>query len=443
MSLLRAYAGLFCALAACALLTPPLVAGMLYLAKPVLRAMFGAVGAWAAGSASAALSRTAVATAALMLAIAAVTGIGVMVDSFRGSVATWLGSTLGADGYVSVPGMSVTSRGQSIAPAVVDALLNDPAVADASRYRWTEVEVVRQADREVAGPDSRSTFLVLESPEVVESFYSALRTDASASTVFAGEVHDPPTVLVTEPFAFRRQLAVGDVLTLQGDRAVEVRIGGVYRDYAMERGFMLCNAATWTSAFGAMPPVTTMTLQLDPSIAGDDSGAALRALNDRVGEVSDQEILIRGGREIEALSLEIFDRTFRVTDVLRLLCAIVAFLGVFGALSALQWERRREVAVLRAVGATRRQVWSSLTLQALLLGLGAGLLAVPVGLLLATLLIEVVNRQSFGWTLLASTWSPTLLIGAVAWSMLAAGLAGLWPAHRLAREVPAQALREE
>ena len=147
------------------------------------------------------------------------------------------------------------------------------------------------------------------------------------------------------------------------------------------------------------------------------------------------------GRYSEA-SLVIFDRTFAITGVLRLLATIVAFAGVLSALMALQLERGREVAVLRAQGVTPRQVWGLTVGQTGLMGLVAGLLALPVGVALAEILVVVINRRSFGWTL-AMHLSPWAFLQAVGVSVGASLLAGVWPALRMARAIPATALREE
>ena len=128
--------------------------------------------------------------------------------------------------------------------------------------------------------------------------------------------------------------------------------------------------------------------------------------------------------------------------VLRLLAGLVAFIGVLSALLALQLERARELAVLRANGLTPSQVWHLVTAQTGLLGLAAGLLSLPVGLTLAAVMVYVINRRSFGWTIHLEV-PPSVLGEAVLLALTAALLAGLYPAWKMARTSPALALREE
>jgi putative ABC transport system permease protein len=151
---------------------------------------------------------------------------------------------------------------------------------------------------------------------------------------------------------------------------------------------------------------------------------------------------VRSDAEIRSLSLEIFDRTFRITDVLYLLTVGVAFVGIFGALLALQLEQSRDLAVLRALGFTPLQLGALVQGQTGLMGIMSGLLALPLGTGMAWLLIHVVNRRAFGWQIdMHLTLAPYLQ--ALLLAVAAALLAGIYPAWRMARIPPAAAMREE
>jgi putative ABC transport system permease protein len=183
--------------------------------------------------------------------------------------------------------------------------------------------------------------------------------------------------------------------------------------------------------------VSSLGLLLDP---GTDVEAAVAALGARAG--GSQHLLIRSNHALREASLEIFDRTFAITAVLRVLATVVAVIGVLSALMALQLERARELGVLRAQGLTPKEVWRLVLAETGLLGGIAGLLAVPVGIGLALLLIRVINRRAFGWSI-ETTVPADVLLQAVALAVLAALIAGVYPAWRMARTPPAAALREE
>ncbi|MFY0581790.1 ABC transporter permease [Cystobacter fuscus] len=173
---------------------------------------------------------------------------------------------------------------------------------------------------------------------------------------------------------------------------------------------------------------------------GQDVDALVARVRERVG--TEQTLDIRSNRTLRETSLEVFDRTFTITHVLRLLAIGVAFVGVLSALMALQLERAREFAVLRATGLTPRQLWALVSLQTGLLGALAGLFSLPLGVALAYVLVHVINQRSFGWTLQLEV-APPVLIQALGLAMLAAALAGLYPSWKMSRANPARALREE
>jgi putative ABC transport system permease protein len=147
-------------------------------------------------------------------------------------------------------------------------------------------------------------------------------------------------------------------------------------------------------------------------------------------------------RQLRELTLEIFDRTFAITNVLRLLAILVAFVGVVSTLMALQLEKGREFAILRATGMTPAQTSGLILKQTTALGIIAGVLALPLGLLMSDILIDVINRRSFGWTMQHFLPERVLLEG-VMLAVVAAVLAGLYPAWRAGRIRTALALREE
>jgi putative ABC transport system permease protein len=109
---------------------------------------------------------------------------------------------------------------------------------------------------------------------------------------------------------------------------------------------------------------------------------------------------------------------------------------------ALELERARELAILRATGLTPWQVWRLVVTETAVMGLAAGLLAIPMGLTLSVVMIFVVNKRSFGWSLNMIV-APEVLVQAVALALVGALLAGIYPAWRMARNPPAAALRGE
>lgn len=423
-SVLLSFSGLFAVLLGAALLTPLATVGFVRLLTPLLGRTVCILGTLAARGVTAALSRTAPAVAALVVAVAVTVGLGVMIQSFRGTVVEWLDHTLQADIYVSPPS-PISSRAEgSLDAGVVARLSAVSGVAGRSTYRSTELITADGLLRLVAldlHPRGERAFRFLQGD--APTAFTAFRTGGA--------------VLVSEPYAYRNDVAVGDSIRLDTDVGeAALSVAGVFRDYGSERGVVMMARSTWDGLFDD-DRITSLGFFLEEGVEVEGVVSAMQA-----AAGPGQAVVVRSNSALREASLEVFDRTFAITAVLRALAFVVAFIGVLSALMALQLERSRELGVLRANGLTPAQVWTMVTTQTGLVGLIAGLLAVPVGLLLAVVMIEVVNRRSFGWTLDMQVGGD-LLLQAVGLALTGALLAGLYPAWKMARTSPALALREE
>jgi putative ABC transport system permease protein len=421
------FAGLFVLMIGSALVAPAAALGLLRLLQPPTAAVFGTVGRLATRGIVAAFSRTSVAIAALMIAVSAAIGVGVMIASFREAVVSWLEGTLRADVYVSAPSLVGNRPDATLDPALVARLAAAPGVARAGTSRGVLVP----------GPGGPVQVVVLDVDPARPPRWRF--REGSADAVWdpgpGGAIGD--AVIVSEPYANRRGARVGDVVRLRTDRGDhDFRVGGVFYDYGSSAGVVVMDRRTY-DRFWDDRKVSGLAIE---TASGADLGALIADLRARAA--GGQEIVVRSNRALREASLEIFDRTFAITGVLRTLTVAVAFIGMLAALMALQLERAREIAVLRTLGLTPRQVWGLVTVETGLMGLLAGALAVPGGLMLAGILVFVINRRSFGWTMPIDP-SPAILLQGVALSVLAAVLAGLYPAWKIARALPAAALRDE
>ncbi len=424
-SVLVSLGGLFLIMLGMALVTPLAMVWGIRTLFPLTRSVAGILGVMAARSVQTSLSRTAPAVAALVVAVSVTVGLGTMIQSFRGTLVSWLHNTLQADVYVSLPS-GVASRADGTLP---DDLLADfaahPAVVGSSTYRGTVV----------AGPggDTRLVALDLDPRgEVAFEFLDGSRVDAMNA------FRRSQGVIVSEPFAFRRGLEVGSKVQLRTEAGpTDFTVAGVFSDYASDQGVVMMSRSTYDRHWSD-PGVTSLGLFLADGASQEQVTRELQALI----RPEDLIVSVRSNRVIRDASLEVFDRTFQITAVLRLLALMVAFVGVLGALMALQLERSRELAVLRANGLTPGQVYGLVTSQTGLIGLVAGVLAVPMGVMLAALMIFVVNRRSFGWTLRMEI-GPDVVIQAVGLALVGSLLAGVYPAWKMSRTSPALGLREE
>lgn len=372
-----------------------------------------------------ALSRTGVAVAALMVAVATTIGIGIMVGSFRASVNDWLASLLTADFYVSLASSATAGAAGALSTDLVADIATIAGVRGASHVRRVNLTSKRHTD----------AIAVYQLNDAARRGFRFRAIEDQATFWQRFERED--VVMVTESYAYHHGLVPGGRITLRTDEGGRhFEIAAVYQDYASERGTIAMSRTTydrhWRDA-----GVTGIGIYID---AGFDLAQFRRRLAELVGD--DRGLEVIDNRAIREVSMGVFDRTFTITEVLRLLAGIIAFIGVFGALMAIQLERARELAILKAVGVTPGQIRRIVVGETALIGGAAGLLAIPVGLVIALLLIYVINRRAFGWTM-ALELDAGILAGGFMLALLAALLAGLYPAIRMARAQPADVLRIE
>jgi len=419
-----AFAALTALVLGVALLTPRVAMALVTGAAAPARALLGVPGAMAVRGVSASLSRTGPALVALVVAVSVTVGLGSMISSFRSTVEAWLGSTLQADVYVSLPGPGGVGPSGTLDPATVEAIGRVEGVVGTSAFRRAEV----------LGEEGRIELLAVELDPRSRDRYRFLEGDAASAVEALGAGEG---VLVSEPFAFRRGVGMGDTLRFRtpgGLRALPV--AGVFRDYGSDRGVAVLALQAYRRWWDD-PGLSSLALFVEEGV--DPDRVVRRVEEAAAGE---RPVVARSNRALRAASLVVFDRTFAVTGVLRVLAFVVAFIGILGALMALQLERAREVGVLRATGMTPGQVGGLVLAQTGLLGGVAGLLALPAGALLSWMLVHVVNRRSFGWSV-DLAFGPELAFEAVALAVVAAVAAGVIPAWKMARSAPASALRSE
>lgn len=402
-SLLTGFALLAAALLGAALIVPLLLSLGLALAERMARAP---VVQWFWADSRQNLPRLSLALMALMLALSANIGVGTMVASFRATFVSWLDLRLVAE-------LNVTPASQAQAMEL-QAFLEPRADAVLPMLR---VEAV------LAGQPGQ--VYAMKDHAMFRDTWSLIAPVAGAwDRLAAGE-----GVLVNEQLYRRAGLSPGtSMLDLPGIGPMLVL--GAYPDY----GNPLAQAVLTQDRFMASYPDTPIR---QFALRTDDAAALSAALQDEFGLSSSQ---ITDQAQAKALSLAIFERTFVVTRALNVLTLSVAALALFAALVTLSGMRLAQLAPLWAMGLTARHLATLELARALVLGAATMVLALPVGLMLAQVLLAVINVQAFGWRLpmqvFPGDWARLAL-----WAMVAVLGAAFWPALRLWRRGPAQLLR--
>jgi len=406
-------------------LAPIATVTLMKILLPILSRIFGILGRMAPRDVTSSLSRTGIAIAALMVAVSVTIGVSLMVSSFRYTVILWLEQTLQGDIYISAPGQTTTQTSTPIDPQILSILTGRPEIYQVSTLRAGTVD----------SPLGLIQIAATSNPDVgSERSYQSLylMEDALASALSSGYV------LLSEPLVNRLELTEDtkeiSLYTAIGEQRFP--IAGIYYDYSSPQGTLLMSQQVYREYF-LDNTVTAVALYLMPEITPDEFTLTLQ---DELASI--QALNIRPNRLLRGEVLDVFDRTFAITSALQLLATTVAFVGVLSALMSLELERSREFGILRAIGLTVRQIWGLILAETSLLGGSAGVLAMPTGFVLAVILIFIINKRSFGWTLqMQLTAGPFILAFVVAIS--AAVLAGIYPAWRISRTRETDAIRME
>ncbi len=398
-------------IAACALAVPALVAGVMAASSNLLRRTLGVEAMLASRSLAGSLRRTSVLVCALATAIAMMTSVAIMVGSFRQTVISWMDTQLPADLYLRPAGSPAADRHPTLAPELAGELSALPGVENVSRFRAYEIEyqglpiTVAAIDTDVPRFDQTSGFFSGRPQQAV------LR-----------ELNEPGTAMVSEPFTNKHHVKAGDVLSLPlGSQIAKLRIVDVFYDYANERGYVIVarkNMLTY------LPDTAPSNLAVYVA-----AGANLETVRGEIEKATaHRDVLIFSNRELRQLAIRIFDQTFAITYALEAISVMVAVMGIAGALLSIVFDRRREFGLLHYLGASAGQVRRLILTEAGLIGLLANLAGLALGIALSLVLIFVINKQSFGWTI-RFHWPIGVLLVALSVVYAATILAGLYPAR--------------
>ena len=409
------YLSSFAVIAGASLLVPAIIFMVARATRGPMRRLLGVEGLLAHANLASAIPRLSISVAALAVALSMMVAIAIMIGSFRDTVTYWVGQTLQADLFIS-PGMRATPGvEQTMSAEVIAAVAAHPDVEAVDTFRNTEITYRDQLVMLGAGNFdvvlSHGSLLFKSPADGRGALASAIGTDA---------------VVVSEAFANKYDATDGDTVTLptpSGPRPF--RVAAVYYDYSSDRGLVVMDRTTFTRHYADLPPTgltAYVRAEADPETVRAD---ILRDMDEG------HRVFIYTNRSLRAEVLRIFDSTFAITYALEVIAVFVAMLGVAGTLLTLVVERRRDLSLLRLVGADRRQVRRMVVIEAGLIGAVSQAIGLGVGLALSLVLIYVINVQSFGWTIQFHL-PVVFLVQATIVVIAATALSGIYPARRAA-----------
>ena len=412
-------AALFC-LGSASGLAPFVVTGLLRAIRFALRGRLAAE--IAALNLRRSLGRNSVTIAALASAVAMAVGVGVMIFSFRQTVNRWVDQILVADLFVTPASNEIAGPSSFLPGDVIGFFRSHPAVAAVDTFR--EIELPFRGDRIVLAAiraEGPRNFVFLQNHE--GELMRRFRTERC--------------VIISESFARRYHLHAGEPLEIATPTGkVALPILAIFYDYTRDQGVVFMSEENFVRLFQD-DRIHSIGVYLK-------AGANPETVsNDFRKHINGQgEFAIYANRALRARVFEVFDQTFAVTYVLRVIAVAVAISGIFLSFMTLIIERSRTLGVMRALGTSAKQIRSIVVWESILVGLASSVLGVVSGLALSLILTFVVNRAFFGWTIqMQLPWSMLALTPL--WILACAIFAALVPAARAGRLNLAAALRSE
>jgi putative ABC transport system permease protein len=392
---------------------------------PILRFLFGSEGKLASRYIHDSMARTVITIAALMTALSMLISISIMILSFRKTVDLWVEQSINGDVFIFPGSYSITGYSALLPLEVSRALPSLPGVKAVDSFRALEVEY--QGYPAIIASVDGQVFLNLK----------VIRFTRGNPRAILQQFASGQAVLVTESFSLRHHVKPGDRIKLntpQGEK--EFPVSGVFYDYSSDWGMVLMEKKVYQSLWND-ETLHSAGIYLK-------EGVSQQAFKEIIRERYSKpyRLFVVSHRELRNEVLKIFDQTFAITYALEFIAIIVAILGIINSLNALIIERQRDIGIIRAVGGFRKQVQKATLIEAGLIGFFSHILGLLCGFLLSILLIYVINKQSFGWTIQFSIPLRSLIESWLVVMVTSIG-AGFIPARRAARMNMVESLRME
>jgi putative ABC transport system permease protein len=371
------------------------------------------------------VGRITIAMAALMIAIAMLISVSLMIRSFRQAVDTWIGQSVSGDLFVGPVLPSNQGFYQFLEPRTIQEIESLKEVSEVYHYRAIMTEAKGLPIRLWAGDLA-----------IIQRRGGLSFTRGTSESIMP-EAITGEGILASEILANQLSLKPGDQITLMtADGPHAFRVAGVFYDYRTEGGAVWMDRSLFLK-YWKDPRINGLRLYLKDSSQINPVREILHKKT--AGRVS---LVIISNRELREQILNIFDQTFQITYVLEAIAILVAFLGILHTSAISILFREKELGILQALGALPGQIRRMILTETTLMGVFSFLWGALAGTLLSFILIFVINKQSFGWTI-PFHWSWVVFFKTLGIIVLGSLLSGWIPAGLAVRRSTQEMIREE
>ena len=425
-----------------------------YILEPLYRNTFGLASLISLRSLKKNLSRNAIAIAALTVAISLYLSLDIAINSFRNTVEDWLSASLFADIYISTP-KQVSHRNH--------LTLNNKVIEFTKTLRPEDIMGISEYHlRDVIGEYGSTRVASINSLPIIKNSF----TFKDSTENIWNKFDKGQGLIASAPYAYKHKIKCNDKVKLQTDKGLQTfTILGIFSDYSSDQGLLMMHQDLYRSLWED-PNLSSLGIFLKESTETELEKPKENKIHLLINKKNNPKLDkiktyieaykteaareslsptffdIRSNKELLKESLEIFDRTFRVTSALKIIAVIVAAFGIFSALLSLIIEREKEFALLKALGMSKQDIQRSISLQAFTMGLLSSVFAIPLGIASAWVMIFVINHRSFGWDINFSLDFKSILFATLI-SVTAALIAAIFPSQTQSKVSPRELEKDE
>lgn len=394
-----AYAGILLIIAGFALMTPLYLSLSMKCIRKVSSGLFGATGKLSAGDISGNIYRFSVALMSVAISSALIIAFLLLIFSFRNSLSEWIHKNIASDVYIKPAACMSNFCYYPLSGDLITKVESYPGVAAVDKFRTLHID--------------------FRGKKVVAGFGN---TQVQRKYAHARDYGNSPQAGISSYLATKYHLKKGDTIDLSTPKGrVAFTVRAVFSSYSTTSGFIYLDRKFLKDYWG-LNDATQLGVYINK---GEDVKDIVRGLRKEL--LPRYSVTIMDNRQLRRSVLAIFNKTFAITYAIELISIIVSMIGVITTLLTLVLEKKREISIIRYLGGSWKQIRRILLLSAATIGLTGILLGMIMGPLMSIILIDVVNKISFGWVIRLRV--PVLYLSAVIILLFTTTLfAGLIPA---------------
>jgi len=378
---LLAYIGILFIIGGFTLISPFYLSLMLRFFEQPAKYLFRSMGNITLGDMKGSTYRFSVALMSVAISSALIIALLILIFSLRGSLQTWIQKNITADIYIKPASCRANYCFNPMSEEVVRIVESFPEVEGVDRFRGLHLDL-----------HGRKVIAGFADIQVKRKYLSRMYADREYEEILKEMEGDEQVAGISEYLSIQYGLKKNDTIELKSPAGnVAFRINDVSSSYSTTSGFVYIDRK-WLNRYWGLDDTT----QISVYVSRD---TALNQFIPRLKEklLPEYSLEIWNNRELRDKVMDIFNTSFAITYAIEFISIMVSLIGVITALLSLVIERKREISIIRYLGASWKQIQQTLMLSAGIIGITGIILGTFLGSIMSMILIRVVNKISFGW----------------------------------------------